>query len=130
MIIRTIEEISGTERDVKATDGSWTSKRLLLKKDRFGFSLHESTVHAGREVTVWYKNHLEAVYIFKGEGELENTANDQIFPLRPGTLYALYKEDRVTIRAKTEMVMVSVFNPPVAGDERHAEDGSYPLIED
>ena len=127
MIVRTIDEISGTERDVHATDESWTSKRLILEKDGFGFSLHESTVHAGREVKVWYKNHLEAVYIFEGEGEIENQANGQVFPLRPGTLYALYKEDKAIIRAKTEMVMVSVFNPPVVGSERHADDGSYPL---
>ena len=129
MLIRTVKEIEGTERDIDSDDGSWRSKRLILKKDRFGFSLHESTVFAGREVKVWYKNHLEAVYIFKGEGEIVNEATKEIFPLEPGTLYALYKDDKTIVRAKTDMVMISVFNPPVVADEKHDEDGAYPILD-
>lgn len=129
MIIRTTKDVLGTDREVQAKDRSWTSKRLLLKKDGFGFSLHESTVHAGREVKVWYKNHLEAVYIFEGEGEIEDTASRKTYPLKPGTLYALYKTDHAVVRAKTKMIMVSVFNPPITGNETHDEDGSYPLLD-
>lgn len=129
MIVRTIDEISETEREVHAPDGSWISKRLILKGDGFGFSLHESTVPANREVKVWYKNHLEAVYVFKGEGKIEDLNNGSIHPVGPGTLFALYKTDRAIIRAKTDMVMVSVFNPPISGREVHDEDGAYPIAE-
>lgn len=129
MIIRTTLEVNGTKRDVRAKDGSWESKRLILKKDGFGFSLHVSTVHAGHEVKVWYKNHLEAVYIFEGEGEIEDIAAGKIYPLRPGTLYALYKTDRAIVRAKIKMIMVSVFNPPLTGREIHDEEGAYPLVD-
>jgi L-ectoine synthase len=129
MIIRTTSDVKDTERDVHAEDGSWESRRLILKKDGFGFSLHESTVHAGREVKVWYKNHLEAVFIFEGVGEIEDVASGKVHPLKPGTLYALYKTDKAVVRAKTKMVMVSVFNPPVVENETHDEDGSYPLTD-
>lgn len=129
MILRTIADVKNTERDVHAKDGSWTSKRLILKKDGFGFSLHESTVHAGHSVEVWYKNHLEAVYIFEGEGEIEDIVNGESYPLKPGTLYALYKTDKAVIKAKTKMVMVSVFNPPIVSNETHDEDGAYPILD-
>jgi len=42
MIVRSLEEIMGTERDVATPH--WISRRLLLKSDGMGFSLHETTV--------------------------------------------------------------------------------------
>ena len=129
MIIRSVGDVEGTERDVRAPDGSWISKRLILKKDGFGFSLHESTVLAGHEVEVWYKNHLEAVYVFEGEGEIEDVSDGKIYKLKPYTLYALHNTDKAIVRAKTDMKMVSVFNPPIVGNEVHDKDGAYPILE-
>lgn len=129
MIIRTIGDVEGTDRDVHGPDGSWISKRFILKKDGFGFSLHESTVLAGREVEVWYKNHLEAVYVFEGEGEIEDTSDGKVYELKPQTLYALHNTDKAIVRAKTDMKMVSVFNPPIVGNEVHDEEGAYPILE-
>ena len=45
MIVRTTEEITGTDRDVAA--GHWRSKRIVLGGDRVGFSFHETTIKAG-----------------------------------------------------------------------------------
>jgi L-ectoine synthase len=129
MIIRTIGDVEGADRDVYGPDGSWTSKRFILKKDGFGFSLHESTVLAGRAVEVWYKNHLEAVYVFEGEGEIEDVSNGEVYELKPQTLYALHNTDKAIVRAKTDMKMVSVFNPPIVGNEVHDEEGAYPILE-
>jgi L-ectoine synthase len=56
MIVRTLEEVAGTERDV-AGEG-WRSRRLLLRRDQLGFSLHDTTVEAGSVLHLQYKHHL------------------------------------------------------------------------
>lgn len=126
MIVRTIDEIKGTDREVFAESGTWVSRRLLLKKDGMGFSFHETTIFAGTETPIWYKNHLEAVYCVEGEGEVELHGSGEIIPVRPGTMYALDKHDRHILRAyDRDMRLLCVFNPPVAGGEDHLPDGSY-----
>lgn len=72
MIVRSLEQTRGTEREVHATNGNWVSRRLLLRRDGVGFSFHETILYAGHETTMWYKNHVEAVLCVGGEGELEN----------------------------------------------------------
>lgn len=125
MIVRTVDQIKGTEAEVKSTN--WISRRLLLKKDNMGFSLHETTIFAGTETQMQYLNHLEAVFCCAGEGQVE-TADGQIYPIAPGTVYALDQHDQHILRAKTDMRLVCVFNPPCTGREVHGPDGAYPLI--
>ncbi len=49
-----------------------------------------------------------------------------MFPIRPGTIYALNENDPHILRAtKGDLVLVCVFTPPLAGNEVHREDGSY-----
>lgn len=69
MIVRHLNERIGTEYDVN-TD-TWRSRRLLLKDDGVGFSLHDTIIKAGTETMIWYKHHYEAVYCIEGEGEIE-----------------------------------------------------------
>ena len=45
-------------------------------------------------------------------------------------MYALDEHDRHRIDATTDMRIVCVFSPALAGPETHDEDGSYPLLED
>ena len=126
MIVRTIDEIKGTDREVFAESGNWVSRRLLLKKDGMGFSFHETTIFAGTQTPIWYKNHLEAVYCVEGEGEVELHDSGEIIPIRPGTMYALDKHDRHLLRAcDRDLRLLCVFNPPVTGREDHLPDGSY-----
>lgn len=127
MIIRKLTDIIGTDRDVD--DGNWVSRRLLLRKDGMGFSMHETILRAGTETYMWYKHHLEAVYCIDGEGEVEDLANGTVHRLEPGTLYALNDHDKHIVRAKTDIRTVCVFYPPVTGQEVHDEEGVYPLIE-
>lgn len=47
MIVRTTDQITGTDRERDATD--WTSKRIVLADDDVGFSFHETTVKPGTE---------------------------------------------------------------------------------
>jgi L-ectoine synthase len=126
MIVRTLDAILGTERDVRAENGNWVSRRLLLRDDGMGFSFHDTTIFAGTETHIWYKNHLEAVYCVAGEGEIEDLTTGEIHPVRDGTMYALNGHERHYLRATSDMRLVCVFNPPLSGREVHDKDGAYP----
>lgn len=130
MIVRHLNEIIGTDRDVKADNGNWVSRRLLLRGEKMGFSLHETTIFAGTETYIWYKNHLEAVYCVGGEGEIEDLTTGEVHPISDGTMYALDRHDRHNLRAKTDMRMICVFNPALVGTEMHDASGVYPLLEE
>jgi len=129
MIVRNIDEIEGSEREVTAENNNWISRRLLLKRDGVGFSLHETIINGGTETYIWYKNHVEAVYCIEGEGEVELVDDNSVYEIIPGTLYVLNKHEKHLLRAKKRMRVVCVFNPPLTGSEVHQEDGSYPLTE-
>ncbi len=126
MIVRTIEGITGTERDVSGE--SWRSRRIVLRADGMGVSMSWTEIDAGSEMTLWYKNHLECNLIIEGEGEVEDCATGERFPLGPGTLYALDKHDRHVVRAHTDMRLVCTFTPPLTGRETHDADGSYNAV--
>ncbi|HET6501100.1 MAG TPA: ectoine synthase [Amycolatopsis sp.] len=126
MIVRTLDEITDTEADIKTPN--WRSKRIILAKEKVGFSVHETTLYAGTVNDFWYANHIEAVFVFEGEGEITNKATGETFQLRPGSLYLLNDHDKHQVRPKTDMRTVCVFNPPVTGREVHDEHGVYPLV--
>jgi L-ectoine synthase len=130
MILRRLQEIKGTEREVRPESGNWVSHRLLLRHEAMGFSLHDTTIHAGTETCIWYKNHLEAVYCVAGEGEIEDLDTGEIHQISDGTLYALNGHERHYLRARGDMRMICVFNPALTGTEVHDREGSYPLIEE
>lgn len=126
-----LDDLTGTENEVEAENKNWLSRRLLLRKDGMGFSLHDTIIREGTETFIWYKNHLEAVYCIEGEGEVEDLDNNITYTIKPGTVYALSGHEKHLLRAlKGDMRMVCVFNPPVTGREVHDENGVYPLIED
>jgi L-ectoine synthase len=125
VIVRTLEEIAGSERDVVG-DG-WRSRRLLLREDGMGFSLSETTVEAGAELHLGYKQHLEACYCTEGEGEVEDLATRTRHRIVPGTVYALDQHDRHVLRVRSSLRLVCVFNPPLSGRETHDAEGSYLL---
>ena len=125
MIVRNLAEAEGSERRVTSTN--WESTRLLLRSDQMGFSLHVTTIYAGTVTPMWYRNHLEAVLCVEGEGEVETTSDGKIYPIGPGVMYALDQNDKHILRAKTQLRMVCVFNPPLHGKEVHGADGAYPL---
>lgn len=129
MIVRTLDEVIGSERDVRAENGNWVSRRFLLKDDGMGFSFHETTIFAGTETLIWYKHHLEAVYCVGGEGEIEDLDSGITHPIRDGTLYALNGHERHKLRAFSDLRLVCAFNPPISGREVHDRDGAYPPAE-
>jgi L-ectoine synthase len=129
MIVRRLkEDVLGTPAEVKAETGTWTSRRLLLARDKMGFSFHDTLIHAGTETFIHYANHLEAVYCVGGEGEIEDLETGETHPISDGTMYALNGHERHYLRARKELRMICVFNPPLTGREDHDENGVYPLL--
>lgn len=126
MIVRNLNHAQ--ENDGVVEGETWVSRRLLLAKDKVGFSLHDTVMKAGTETRMWYKNHVEAVYCIEGNGELEDLENKQVYQLEPGTLYVLNGNEQHIVRPKTDLRMVCVFNPPVTGKETHDSEGAYPLL--
>lgn len=126
MLVRTIDEITDTDADIRTEN--WRSKRIVLAREGVGFSVHETTLYAGTESEFCYQNHIEAVFIVAGEGEIEDAATGEVHPLAPGTLYLLNDHDRHRVRARTDIRTVCVFNPPVTGREVHDANGVYPLL--
>lgn len=126
VIVRSLRDIAGTDRDVQTP--TWRSQRIVLAKEKVGFSVHETVLYAGTENSMWYANHIEAVYCVEGEGELTNDDTGERHWISPGTLYLLDGHEHHTLRPETDMRTVCVFNPPVTGREVHDENGVYPLL--
>lgn len=125
MIVRTLEEARRSPRRVVTRN--WESTRLLLKSDGMGYSFHITTMYAGTETRMCYRNHLETVYCIRGKGEIESVADGKRFPIEPGTIYILDQHDEHVLRAHEELTLACVFNPPLNGKEVHDETGAYPL---
>jgi len=126
MIVRTLDAIIDTPRHVSGE--GWQSRRILLKSDGMGFSLHDTIVEEGTEQRLHYKHHLEANYCISGMGEVVDMKTGTTYPISPGTLYALDQHDEHILRALIgDLRLVCIFNPPLTGQETHQADGSYAL---
>lgn len=129
MIVRHIDEIKNSEKEVHAPGGQWISRRMLLQSDGMGFSFHETIIKAGTKTHIHYQNHLEAVYCVAGNGKIEEIGNGTVHEIKDGTMYALNEHDEHYLYGGTEdMRLICVFNPPITGQEVHDENGVYPLI--
>ncbi len=125
MIVKTLEETLTTPDHIIG-DG-FESRRILLARDGLGYSFHDTLVKAGSVQRLEYKNHVEANYCIEGDGEVEEVATGKTWTLRPGTMYVLDRHDAHIIRARTDLRLLCVFTPALAGTETHDEDGSYTL---
>ena len=125
MIVRDLKNLIGTQRDVSGP--GWNSRRLLVRDDGLGYTMTDTIIMAGAEMTLEYKNHLEACYCVSGSGEIEDHATGEIHQIQPGVIYALNNNDRHTLRAHLghDMNLICTFTPPLAGSEVHGPDGSY-----
>lgn len=126
MIVRTLDEVTDTEHDVRG-DG-WRARRHFTRRDGLGFSMSETTVEAGREMQLWYKNHQEACFVIEGRAEITERDTGTVHRIGPGDAYAP-EHDRHTIRVIEPLRLVCVFNPALTGRETHDADGSYELAD-
>jgi L-ectoine synthase len=121
-VIRT-KSLIGTKRDIQGK--GFSSLRILLERDRMGFSLHKTIIPKGDKEHWHYKHHLEACYCISGMGVLTNLETNEEFNITPDTTYVLDNHDDHTFQALDDVVLLSIFNPPVVGNEIHMDDGSY-----
>lgn len=123
MLVSHVDRIRDTDAD--ASGPGWRSLRFGLKPDRLGFTMTETTIDAGVDHVLWYKHHIEAVYVIEGKGEVEDLTTGELFAIGPGSFYALDRNDRHRFAAHTTMKLVCTFTPPLSGHETHDADGSY-----
>lgn len=127
MTVKTIEKILQFEKNRVVEGKGFTSIRVLLEKDNMGFSLHKTIIPKGGPYHWHYKNHLEACYCISGSGIITNLDNDSIFNIEVDSIYILDNNDNHTFEAIEDTVLISIFNPPVKGNEIHKKDGSYEI---
>jgi L-ectoine synthase len=122
MFVRSLDDVAKT--DCFVDWGNGTSHRLLTEKDGMGFTVCHTVVKAGSESKLHYRNHLEACYCIGGKGEVEDM-DGNVFPVRVGDIYVLNNHDEHFLRASADqdLILVSVFNPPLNGTERHDLSG-------
>ena len=130
MIVRTIEKVGQFEPERCVSGVGFESVRVLLERDGMGFSLHKTIIPKGGPYNWHYKHHLEACYCISGIGELVDLETGNRHIIEPDTTYILDNHDNHTFEALEDVVLISVFNPPVTGNEVHQEDGSYSITKD
>lgn len=123
MKIKRINQLLGTEREVHG--GGFISVRAILASDGMGFSVHKTIIPTGGPYHWHYTKHLEACYCIKGTGVLTNLETGEKHMISTDVIYVLDNHDDHTFEALSDVVLISVFNPPVKGSEIHKEDGSY-----
>jgi L-ectoine synthase len=114
MIVRSLSEIEGVDW------GNGISRRFLVASDGMGYTLTDTTVNAGTRSPLEYRNHLEACYCIAGSGMVIDSEGNE-YPIEPGTMYALDKNDAHYLIASPveDLRLVCVFSPALVGDERH-----------
>jgi L-ectoine synthase len=115
MLIRHLDEISNTERDVHGS--GWRSRRLLVAGDGLDYSFHVTTLDEGARLHFEYEDHRETVYCLQGEGRIEELSTGRTERITPGSIYSAGIGEPHVIIADTRMHLVCVFDPPLAGTE-------------
>jgi len=114
--------------DVKVVDwGNGLSYRFLLAPDASGFTVAHTLVRAGTKSQLQYRRHLEACYCIAGRGEIATADGEVTHIIEPGVMYALDQHDAhyLVAHPDTDLELISVFNPPLLGDERHNLDQGF-----
>ena len=116
------------KKDVEGVNwGNGESYRMLTRKDEMGFTVCHTIVYAGTESRLQYRRHLEACYCISGSGRIMSADKEHTYEVSPGVIYVLEQHDPHFLIADEgeDMHLVSVFNPPLNGDEKHtlSEDG-------
>ena len=113
---------AGHEKTV--ANGEAQSLRMLTGDDQVGFSLSDVYLEAGARASLWYKHHWEANLVIGGRGGVVDVGSGREWPLSFGTMYLVGPKDRHVLRADEDMHILSVFCPPLRGDEAHDADGA------
>jgi L-ectoine synthase len=126
MFVKRADDMRREGRELVVANGQARTVRMLTAADDVGFGFSDVHLNAGAEATLWYRHHREANHILSGTGEVTDLTTEESWRLGPETAYIVGPEDRHRLRAETDMHLVSIFCPPLRGDEQHDGDGSLP----
>jgi L-ectoine synthase len=101
------------------------SYRTVLKKDNMGFSLMKTVIKKGGPYLWHYKNHKEACYCVSGYGQVKDLETGEVSIIEPGVTYLVDNHQKHEFTAFKITVLISVFNPPLNGNETHDKEGNY-----
>ncbi len=124
MIVRHLKDLSYKDRLAEAA--TWQSRRLVLAPDKTGFSFHDTIMRAGTTTKQWHQHHSESVYCVEGQGTL--IVGDQSWPIEPGTVYIPDHQEPHEVKAETDLRLMCVMSPPLAGTEVQDEVGTFPVL--
>ena len=126
MFMRRADEMRAGGKELVVANGKARTIRMLTQADKVGFSLSDVHVDAGAEAVLWYKHHWEANHILAGTAEVTDLTTKHSWRLTSGMAYYVGPRDRHKLRAVTDAHLISIFCPPLRGDEQHDPDGSLP----
>lgn len=109
MKVLCVDRLVGTDREVKCPRGGFTSLRILLEKDKMGFTLTRTSIPKGAPQHWHYRRHLEACYCISGTGILTDRKTGVKRGILPGTVYILDKNDDHDFEAISDVVLLCVF---------------------
>ena len=124
MFVKRVDEMRRAGKEMVIANGQARTVRMLTTADGLGFGFSDVHLAAGAEAILWYKHHWEANHILSGTGEVTDLATGQTWKLGPSMGYNVGPKDRHRLRAHTDIHLVSVFCPPLVGNEQHDEDGA------
>lgn len=104
-----------------------TSYRSVLKQDGLGFALMKTVINKGGGYKWHYQNHKEACTCISGKGYLIDLTTNQRHEIIEGVTYLVDNYQPHIFFAETDIILISVFNPPLNGNETHDENGNYNL---
>ncbi len=125
MFAKTLDGLRSAGAEKVLCDGKVRSTRFLTATDGMGFAMSDVRLDAGLEQDLWYKNHWEANYVVAGTGHVEESGSGQTWPLEAGIIYTVGPKDRHRVVAESDVHIISIFDPPITGNEAHDADGSY-----
>ena len=126
MFVKTWAMAEEAGHAVERADGGSRFAKLLTSADNLGVAISDVRFKAGREVDLWYRNHWEANIVLDGEIELSDRESGETHDLVTGDVYCLGPRDKHRLKVRVDSHVISVFNPPLDGTERHDDQGGYP----
>ena len=127
MFVRRVSDMRAAGDEMVVANGQARVIRALTKSDGLGFSFSDVEFAAGASTVLWYKNHWETNYILSGTGLVEDLTSGESWKLEPDMAYNVGPKDRHRLSAETDLHLVSVFSPPLEGNEQHDADGVLEL---
>ncbi len=122
MFVKRADEMRRAGEEVTTADGQVRTIRMLTDADGVGFGFSDVRLAAGADVTWQNGHHWQANHIISGSGEVTDMTTGQSWALGPSVSYNVGPKDRCRVKADTDVHLLSVSSPLLAGDERQDGD--------